>query len=176
MKKLLFLLSAVFIIPALMMASDSESRFSAGTETQEAHIREILEAHNKYRSALGIQPLKWSDRLAADALGWAEKLASENAFYHSRGTGQGENLWKGTSGYFTFTQMVDTWGNEKKFFKNGMFPGVSTSGNWSDVGHYTQIIWRNTTEVGCGKVSGHGYDFFVCRYSPPGNFMRQKVY
>jgi hypothetical protein len=176
MKKIFSSLMTLFIFLLFMMTPYGSSSFCADTEPGGGAIREILEAHNRYRSALNIPPLKWSDRLAKDAMTWAGKLASENAFYHSRGTGQGENLWKGTSGYFTFTQMVDTWGNEKKYFRYGAFPQVSTSGNWSDVGHYTQIIWRETTEVGCAKASKGGYDFFVCRYSPPGNFMRQQVY
>jgi len=95
---------------------------------------------------------------------------------HSTGSGEGENLWAGTAERFSYTQMVNNWGKEKKYFKYGIFPNVSTSGNWTDVGHYTQIIWYNTTEVGCAKAPSGRYDIFVCRYSPPGNYIGQKVY
>lgn len=139
--------------------------------------KEVLAAHNKYRAELNIPPLVWSKKLAINAEKWALHLAQSNGrLYHSKGSGEGENLWQGTSGYFSSSYKVDSWGNEKKYFKNGVFPHVSTSGNWSDVGHYTQMIWRDTTHVGCATVSVKNYDILVCRYSPPGNYIGQKVY
>ena len=112
--------------------------------------QEILNAHNRYRSAVGLPPLIWWDKLATDAQQWANHHA-QNGLYgqHSHADGQGENLWYGPSGRFSFTQMVDLWGEEKRYFvKGGHFPNVSTTGNWKDVGRYTQIVWRNTTHVG----------------------------
>lgn len=139
--------------------------------------KEILSAHNRYRMELKILPLVWSNTLAAHAQDWANHLAqSGKNIYHSRASGEGENLWQGTSGFFSYTQMVESWGKEKKYFKNGKFPNVSKSGNWQDVGHYTQIVWRGTAEVGCGKSTSGEYDIFVCRYSPPGNYVGEKVY
>ena len=73
--------------------------------------------------------------------------------------------------------MTSAWGNEKQYFVQGIFPDVSTTGSWEDVGHYTQIIWNNTVSVGCGGATGSdGYFRFVCRYSPAGNVIGQKVY
>jgi hypothetical protein len=44
-------------------------------------------------------------------------------------------------------------------------------------GHYTQIIWRNTTEVGCGMATcSNGSEIWVCNYNPPGNYLRQNAY
>jgi len=59
------------------------------------------------------------------------------------------------------------------YFKNGTFPNVSTTGNWSDVGHYTQVIWKNTTEVGCGVARSNQGEIWVCNYNPPGNYQGQ---
>lgn len=73
--------------------------------------------------------------------------------------------------------MVQDWGAEIKFFKIGIFPNVSTTGSWKDVGHYTQVIWKNTVSVGCGGAVGNdGFFRLVCRYSPPGNYIGQEVY
>ncbi|HLO84391.1 MAG TPA: CAP family protein [Nostocaceae cyanobacterium] len=162
---LAFGLASFFVTPSAVMAQNSMAA-------------EILKAHNNYRKQVGVPPLKWSNKLANNAQSWAKYLASLGGrkLVHSKGTNEGENLWLGTSKAFSYTNMVDSWGSEKKYFKNGIFPNVSTTGNWFDVGHYTQIIWRNTTEVGCGVASAGGNDILVCRYSPPGNYQRQRVY
>ena len=134
---------------------------------------EILNAHNNYRAEVGVPPLQWSENLAASAQQWAKQLAQTGTFEHSQA---GENLAQGTTNAFSVTQLVDTWGGEKQYFRNGTFPNVSSSGNWGDVGHYTQIVWRNTTEVGCGLASGNGNDVLVCHYNPAGNFNGQPVF
>lgn len=82
----------------------------------------------------------------------------------------------GTTQRFSYSQMVDSWGNEKKDFVRGNFPNVSSTGNWTDVGHYTQVVWRNTTEVGCAIASDGRNDYLVCQYNPPGNFTGQPVF
>jgi hypothetical protein len=71
--------------------------------------------------------------------------------------------------------MVDTWGAEKKFFREGLFPDCRTNKS-AVIGHYTQMVWRNTQAVGCALVSSDHNDYLVCRYSPPGNVTGQKVY
>jgi len=141
-------------------------------------LDEILTAHNSYRKEVDVPPLTWSDDLASNAQKWAKHLASLGGeeLQHSKNTGEGENLWNGTSGDYTYRQMVDSWGEEKENFVEGNFPDVSSTGDWSDVGHYTQIVWRNTKEVGCAIASAGGKDILVCRYSPQGNFHDEPVY
>ena len=139
--------------------------------------QEALDAHNRYRSEVGVPPLQWSDSLAASAQQWADHLAATGSFEHSGTQGQGENLWKGTANAFSLTQMVDRWGAEKQYFKNGAFPDVSTTGNWGDVGHYTQIVWKDTSQVGCASADGSdGNSYLVCRYVSPGNFQGQAAF
>ena len=55
-------------------------------------------------------------------------------------------------------------------------PTSRPRGNWKDAGHYSQLVWRSTREVGCGFASGQGQDFLVCNYAPVGNVMGQPPY
>ena len=130
----------------------------------------LLAAHNGERGRVKQPPLIWDDSLARDAAVWAKKLADTKSFEHDLKTKQGENLWAGTTGAYSPEDMVGLWIEERALFKNGKFPDVSTNGNWLDVGHYTQLIWHNTTHVGCATARNEEDDVLVCRYSPPGNW------
>lgn len=130
----------------------------------------LVAVHNRYRAEVDVPDLEWSDDIARSAQEWADHLATTNSFGHSSSS-YGENLWTGTAGAFSLEDMVSGWGEEKEFFiANAPFPNVSTTGNWADVGHYTQIVWRDTTEVGCAIATGSGRDTLVCQYNPPGNY------
>jgi len=48
-------------------------------------------------------------------------------------------------------------------------PKNATSGKFEDVGHYTQIVWRATTQVGCAIAANKSAEYLVCRYLPAGN-------
>ena len=151
--------------------------FGSAPAGPRGQVQEILAAHNKYRAAVGVPALQWSDSLAAGAQQYANHLASTRQFQHSGTHGVGENLAQGSPpNAFTVTQLVDMWGNEKRHFIKGVFPNVSNTGKWQDVGHYTQVIWRTTTHVGCGVATGNGKVVMVGRYSPPGNVNGKSVY
>jgi hypothetical protein len=138
----------------------------------------LLAAHNQVRRAAGVPPLAWSPVLAADAASHGPYLASIERLEHSPRTkrgNQGENLWMGTAGAFAPEIMVDGWAGEKQHFRPGRFPDVSTTGRWEDVGHYTQMIWPGTTQVGCAMARGKGWDFLICRYAPAGNIIGARV-
>jgi len=142
-----------------------------------AFISSILQQHNILRADMQLSYLIWSDDLASDARAWASHLAEMDKGVHDesiRGR-EGENIWWGTSGAFTYAQMVGFWGDEKKGFVYGVFPDCKKS-RGAVVGHYTQIIWKNTTAVGCALASNGKTDYLVCRYSPAGNVVGQKPY
>lgn len=160
------------LLPVLSLALAVPAR--AG-ETDALATR-LLAAHNTERTRLGIAPLRWSPALADQARSWAGDLARRGALEHARDRqGAGENLWMGTSGYYAPEAMVGAFVGERRYFRPGTFPNVSTTGRWFDVGHYTQLIWPETREVGCALANGPRFDVLVCRYFPAGNVITQRV-
>ena len=132
----------------------------------------LLDAHNRERATLGIAPLKWNAALAVDARNFGAELAATNSFGHSQEDPDnpvGENLFAGTTGHYAPEAMVGAWVEEKKHYKAGVFPNNSRTGNLEDVGHYTQLMWRDTRTVGCAVVPGDDLEFLVCRYTQVGN-------
>jgi hypothetical protein len=140
----------------------------------------LLAAHNRERSALGIAPLAWDPALAAEAGRWGGELARSGAFEHEGDTGeadpQGENLWAGTPGAYAPEEMVEGWIEEKKFFRPGRFPDNSSTGDYADVGHYTQLMWRDTDRVGCALAAGAEEEVLVCRYRTAGNVVGEQPF
>jgi Cysteine-rich secretory protein family len=135
----------------------------------------LLAAHNGERSRLGQAPLSWSTALAKEAASWAQSLAKTNSFEHDTQDKHGENLWMGTKDSYSPEAMVGLWIDERAMFKPGRFPDVSTTGKWIDVGHYTQLVWQSTRQVGCALATNAQDDYLVCRYDPPGNWVGQDV-
>lgn len=140
---------------------------------------QVLAVHNAERAAVGVAPLTWNDGLAQDAQGWANHLADIDTLQHAgsdTNPSEGENLAEGSAGGHSDGDLAQLWADEKSYFVYGTFPDVSSDGNWASVGHYTQMIWANTTQVGCAHASNSSNDFLVCRYSPSGNYIGEKVY
>lgn len=131
----------------------------------------LLAVHNRERGALGAPPLTWDEALEGDARRWAQELARSGRFDHAKQDDQGENITMGTRGGYTPEDMVRGWIAERTLYKRGRFPDVSRTGTWSDVGHYTQLIWGTTRRMGCAIASNARHDYLVCRYHPPGNWM-----
>jgi len=141
--------------------------------------RRILAVHNRERQGLGLEPLNWNPALAQSAQRWAEHLAQTGRFEHApenRSAPEGENLWAGTRGYYTPEAMVGAWIREKRFFRPGVFPDNSVTGKVEDIGHYTQVIWRATREVGCAEAASASEDILVCRYAEAGNYRGEQPY
>ena len=133
----------------------------------------MIAAHNEARRQYAVPPLVWDGSLARDAAVYAARLARTNRFEHDTQKGripkQGENLWMGTRGAYSYGEMIGLLIDERQYFRPGRFPAVSRTGNWSHVAHYTQIVWPTSQRVGCATASNRGNDYLVCRYLPAGN-------
>ena len=147
----------------------------------------IVAAHNKLRAEVGVTKLTYSKSLAASAQAWAEHLKQTNAcqMRHSEPDGQyGENLFWGSAVSWTdgrkalqkvsSKQVVEDWGSEKADFDDAS----NTCVDGKMCGHYTQIVWRSTTKVGCGVAvcDESQAQVWVCQYQPAGNWVGKKPY
>lgn len=139
----------------------------------------LLAAHNRERNVVAVPPLQWDPALAKGAAAWAEHLSRSRKFEHSPDDPAqeqtGENIWGGTPQVYQPEAMVGLWIAEKKLFKAGTFPNNSRSGRMEDVTHYTQLIWRRTTHVGCGVSNAGPEEVMVCHYRTAGNVWGQAV-
>ena len=132
--------------------------------------QELLLAHNQVRARVGVPPLAWSAELASYAQEWAERLIERREFGHRPVTPLGENLFAISGGVSSPRKVVGVWAAEGKDYnyRTNRCRGVC--------GHYTQIVWRETRQVGCGVARGGGREVWVCNYDPPGNWDGRRPY
>lgn len=134
--------------------------------------RALLAAHNAARAEVGAAPLGWSARATEQAAGWAGTLARRCTLEHSQGSGFGENLFMGTQGVYDELDGVRAWEEEKIDYAGQPL----TRALVPVVGHYTQMIWPSTRELGCASSVCDGKLILVCHYHPPGNSLGEKAY
>ncbi|MEN8147400.1 MAG: CAP domain-containing protein [Campylobacterota bacterium] len=152
----------------------------------------ITKAHNDLRKKYGSPALTYSKHLEKAAQKWAAKLQADGCgMVHSYGkVGEtGENLF--WSSAFKTANAKDAKGNWvwhsslKKLKEQEVVQAWYDEVQWYDYatnscekgqmcGHYTQVIWNTTTELGCAAVAcGDRSQVWVCEYSPSGNVSMQ---
>ncbi|MEI9952694.1 MAG: CAP domain-containing protein [Pseudomonadota bacterium] len=170
----------------------------SGMNIEMGRLVGMTAAHNVVRAAVDsntpLPPIVWSDKLAQYAQQWADQLATTSCSSPHHRTSQelqamgyGENLAAFTSsaGGSTAQQAVSAWASEKTCYTFGALmttdkcdTACSTALHSDGCGHYTQIVWRTSTSVGCGVASCQNgkEDIWICNYSPPGNYVGRNPY
>lgn len=149
------------IAAALSLALQISSAPAQSVTAEEQNT--IVSMHNTHRALHCAQPLTWSAELAASAQQWANKCGKTHG-PHGR---FGENLAWGanrtaSSAVYDWYKEIDKYNYSKAGFAHG-------------IGHFTQMIWKNTKQIGCGVTTCNSKmgRLWVCRYAPAGNWFGQ---
>ncbi|KAK6082307.1 scp-like extracellular protein [Seiridium cupressi] len=147
--------------------------------TNQAYIDTIIRHHNAHRTNHSAAAVVWSSSLADTA----RIIASSCVYRHNttvNGGGYGQSIGAGFAatamGQFVTEALYN--GEVNAYTYYGGEPDVSTVGQW---GHFSQIVWKGTSSVGCytydcssaGLQNAIGIppEFTVCNYAPAGNVL-----
>lgn len=143
---------------------------------------DMLNVHNERRTSHCVPPLKWCESLAKSAQAYADKciLNAHDMTYGMTGENMVDYWSEASIGNPILPALSDKDAFEKWYCENHNYDfnnPVVKGGfavNCQDVNaHFTQIVWKNTSFLGCGRatcdIGGHKGTHWVCRYKPPGN-------
>ncbi len=145
----------------------------------------VTAEHNRWRARVGVAPLTWNATLAASAAAYVSTCVWAHDANRSPDGGfsyVGENLYASSQmpSSSILLNSVQSWAGERTSYTYGRTVGQS---NLSAVGHYTQVVWDDTTQVGCGykycnSIQGlnFGGTIVACRYGPGGNYSNATPY
>lgn len=136
---------------------------------------QMLSAHNAVRRGVSPAPRTPLPVLVWDAS--LERLAREWANTCPRGhrprNRYGENLYWSGGMPATAAAAVQSWAREAEYYDyESTVCTKDGRRDWSACGHYTQLVWRDTTRIGCAVKTdcpGRLPNVIVCNYDPPGN-------
>ena len=160
-------------------AAASHPPAPVSTSVSSDYQQGILDSHNIHRANASVPDLTWDDHMASIAA----QIAASCVYAHNTaagGGGYGQNIGAGADPSGVAAMITDEMYNDEI----GFYPGYGSEpdmSNFESWGHYSQIVWKSTTGVGCatqhcpnglantgGNVSPY---FTVCNYSPPGTFL-----
>lgn len=132
---------------------------------------DMVAAHNAVRAKMGLRPLAWSQKAADYAQQWADHLLASGEFKHRTEHRYGENLYEIIGAPATPAAVVNEWASEAAQYDHRSNACVS-----GKCGHYTQIVWRESTRLGCAVARDNIREVWVCNYDPPGNLIGERPY
>lgn len=164
-------LCLLVVVAALSAVMSNLQMVAAGTSISET-IQGFLVPQNEARSQVGVPPLKWDVKLTNYARTYARERRVDCLLQHSDGP-FGENISWGSGRGWNTTEVVGAWVDEKKWYNYA----DNSCSSGQDCSHYTQIVRRTTTKVGCAIIRCNSGDtFIICNYYPPGNFVGDRPF
>ncbi|CAO1948859.1 unnamed protein product [Urochloa humidicola] len=138
--------------------------------------QDFVDLHNAARAEVGVGPVSWDETVAAFAKSYAAESANDCGAVHSVETDYGENIIVGGPGYdWSASDAVGYWVAEKQWYDHGNNSCSAPEGEYC--GHYTQVVWRDSTTIGCARaVCSDDSVFIICSYNPPGNYIGESPY
>jgi pathogenesis-related protein 1 len=143
-----------------------------------------LQLHNCARKTVlpasvpPIRPLSWNVSIAQTAQVHADRCL----YQHGDAAGLGQNIYAAAPQGQDQTDSASSWIAEQPYYNYA----ANSCASGQQCGHYTQIVWRDTTAVGCAQAQCSAntpfgsnfpnWTFIVCDYSPPGNFSGERPY
>jgi pathogenesis-related protein 1 len=157
----------IFMSMLLVFATASNAQYisaNTGSNFKASDAKIFLDHHNKVRAEVGVGKLNWSSELSNYAQSWA----------NTKGRVLGENIFWGSSYAFYGTLDASTSWYEEKADYNGKPIGENRG---KMIGHYTQMVWKSTREMGAGVAyCPSGAIIVVASYHPAGNIVGSVPY
>ncbi len=171
--------SRLALIVMLVLGGTAACGSGTPSDTEPPGMVGMTAAHNAARAAVmpvatpPLPAMTWLGTVAASAQAFVE-----NCKFADTGPPYGSNAFAGT-GTYTPAQVVAAWVGEDADYD------YATNTCTKDCGHYTQVVWRDSTELGCGTATCTDnnpfgetgpWELWVCNYNPPGNYVGMKPY
>ncbi|KAI9659040.1 MAG: hypothetical protein M1821_002000 [Bathelium mastoideum] len=180
-------------VAAPVTSAPASTSSSAPLPTDSMASAAVVRHNDHRRNHTGTPDVAWDDTLASEA----QTVANMCNWTHVTTVGSGDygqNYGASPAGS-TIEDAIEMWYSETNIFLSSYYGqlspanrGCTDEGNGAyscpEYGHFTQMIWKATTKIGCaigdcsnGYVGGDGGDapgsddpvFQVCNYGPPGN-------
>jgi len=180
-------LLVIFALTALTSAISAPSDPSV---TANAHTLALTQAekdlwlwqHNRVRNETGdstVLPLVWSEAVAASAALKTSNCEFAHLYGQDNPNGFGENIYLGylyENGEEVANRSSQMWADEIQNIDAPAWTCIGTPDNSVTCGHYSQMVWKQTLEVGCAATQGcylwgNTWTVVFCEYNPAGNLV-----